>query len=396
MNIMEVIMLMSRVSLLLCLGLGLLSSLCSYIHSDASWKELESDAITGAYGDLAWKSGGLLGVRRTLLYTPDVVEENKQPIAVVVVHGTFAADSEDYYQNARYFFPDIQEYGRQLAVKEKVPVKVIFYRWSGYENHLYRCEAGKHLAQVINKHADHKIITVAHSHGGNVVNYASNYITNSIDLMIHFAVPVVHENDVYKPNNFKMLCSFYSTSDLIQLLGATDAHRGWQGARKMWQIPLFTFRGYSVNNVGPAAGKVINIRTQINGCDADHTDIKYCMPAVSKVLDTISEKYPLHDDLCLNVDFRQQNPEHQVLLAIREPKKGTAENESLYKAELAYSDTQRELYKKLYDVDMAMARPRLRFLSSVFINTLLLVPRVRWLFHKYQLYKAAPLVPKAA
>ncbi len=367
----------------------IVSSLILSLYGAVTWKEFTSEDIAGAYGMLAWKAPQLLGVRRTLLYTPEEIE-SKEPIALIVVHGTFAAESKEYQNEAQYFFPGVKVYAQKLADEYKAPVRLVFYRWSGYDGHNYRYEAGKHLAQVIDEHHGHRIITIAHSHGGNVVNYASNHIKGKIDLMIHFGTPVIAGDQSYRPSNFTMLCNFYSSSDLIQLLGATDAHKAWRGAMKMWYTPLTTFRNYCLENVGSEAGRVINVSTQINGYDADHSDIKNIVSEMPAVIRNFTEHYQLHNDFHLNVDLRHNNAKYKILCALKNPKKDT--EDAIIEQEMRRSEEQKALYRKLYSKEMGSVLPRLRYLSSLAFNTLLLVPRIRSLCERYKFYKFAPFM----
>ena len=78
-----------------------------------------------------------------------------------------------------------------LCQAEQCPATIFVYRWSGYNNDQARKEAGALLATLIDKLDHCKIITMAHSHGGNVANFASNLIKTKIDLMVHCAVPII-------------------------------------------------------------------------------------------------------------------------------------------------------------------------------------------------------------
>lgn len=365
------------------------SSFIVSLFGAVSWQELTNDDIATTYGTLAWKAPHLLGIRRTLLYTPEEIE-SKEPIALIVVHGTFAAESKEYQNEARYFFPGVKTYAQKLADEHKTPVRLIFYRWSGYDSHQHRHEAGKHLAQVIDEHHGHRIITIAHSHGGNVVNYASNHIKDKIDVMIYFGTPVITGEAVYRPSNFTMLCNFYSPSDLIQLLGATDAHKAWRGALKMWHTPLMSFRNYCLENVGTQAGRVVNVCTQINGYDADHSDIKNIVSQMPAIMRNFTEHYQLHDDFNLNVDMRHSNSKYKVICALKKANKDQAD--AAIEKEIKRSEEQKELYRKLYSKEMGSVLPRLRYLSSLAFNTLILVPHIRSLCERYKFYKFAPFM----
>lgn len=90
------------------------------------------------------------------------------PIVAVLVHGTFARDSE-------WCRPD-SEFRADLNRWLGGNVRFVRFRWSGWNLHRARIKAGTrlatHLARVVSAYPTAKIVVIGHSHGGNVIRYA--------------------------------------------------------------------------------------------------------------------------------------------------------------------------------------------------------------------------------
>ena len=278
----------------------------------------------------------------------------------------------------------MQECAEQIANERFLPAKIVYYRWSGFNTPLARKEAGELLAKIIDTHDGHEIITIAHSHGGTVVNYASNIINTRIEVMAHFAVPVLVEEDVFKPNKFKLLCNFYSLSDIVQLIGATSITTALKASIRHSIATLASSREYSPQAIGPQGGRVVNIRTRFNGYETDHSAIKNAIVVFPQILDALTRNYTLHDKFDLNVDRNVKD--YPVLLMVRSEKNETEDASK----EALHSLGQKELYKQRYGKDVGLAPSRLSYFSEVVANTLLLIPSVRSVCQGYNFDKFLP------
>ncbi len=355
-------------------------SFCGFYQGAHAWEHMAFLDIVNTYGDLAYKKGTHCGIEQVYTHVPEGTE-HKQPLLFIVVHGTYASANPDYYAN---YYTRVQVCAQQLACERKTPVKIIFYRWSGFNTPLARKEAGDILAKIINEHEGLEIITIAHSHGGTVVNYASNIIKNQIELMVHYAVPVIVENEIFRPSNFRLLCNFYSLTDIIQLIGAHSVTTALKESIKYSIASLAAQREYSAQTVGNNAGRVVNIRTRFHGYETDHSAIKNAIVVLPHVLDNLTSKYRLHDQLELNVDVTQK--EYPILLMARTEK---TENEDASQ-EASHSMSQKEIYKKQYGREIGAAPSRLSYFSEIVANTLLLIPTIRSLCSGYNFDKYVP------
>ena len=114
--------------------------------------------------------------------------------------------------------------------------------------------------------------------------------------MAHFAVPVLVENDLFKPNKFRLLCNFYSLTDIVQLIGATSITYALKASIRNPIASLAASREYTRDTVGSEPGRIINIRTRFHGCETDHCTIKNAIAVLPQVLDALSTSYTVHNE----------------------------------------------------------------------------------------------------
>ena len=89
---------------------------------------------------------------------------------VVIIHGSFASTTT-WPQPDGDFFKELENQAQQLGQK------VISFCWSGIPTDQEIIKGGKMLAQLIMSYpTGEEIIVVGHSHGGNVINVASQLL----------------------------------------------------------------------------------------------------------------------------------------------------------------------------------------------------------------------------
>jgi hypothetical protein len=94
----------------------------------------------------------------------------------ILVHGTFDSAESDrgdsWWQQGSVFRQKLED----QADAEGAAVDA--FRWSGENRHQARVKAGRELARMVRSvvRDDREVRIIAHSHGGNVVNYALNHI----------------------------------------------------------------------------------------------------------------------------------------------------------------------------------------------------------------------------
>lgn len=275
------------------------------------WQSLSQIQIEEKFGNLAYKGLTPCGIRTNEYYVPYNVAPAGKRTVVVVIHGTFVPDTGDYYDPKATFYQYVREFARVQAERDCSPIEVISLRWTGKNISADRQNGAVYLASVLNNlYADAKIITIAHSHGCNLVNCASRMLSPNvlIDHIINIATPVREGNEnKFRPLNFKQLTQFYSTGDSIAALGSVTA-KSALCAINPW------YKGSTRKYTQRDGCRITNIRTQINGQEVGHVDIKGVITYLQDILDARDTHYLFNNDLDLNLD------EHNgVLLSIRRP-----------------------------------------------------------------------------
>lgn len=89
---------------------------------------------------------------------------------VILVHGTFSCEENWCKPNGKFY-----------TILEKQACflnhKLVPFTWSGSLSHKARVQAAECLARIILSYEDEPIIVVGHSHGGNIINLASQVLS---------------------------------------------------------------------------------------------------------------------------------------------------------------------------------------------------------------------------
>ena len=105
----------------------------------------------------------------TLLFTTHI------KAIVIIVHGSFAAKS-DWYKPGGNFYKELE-----LAAK-LLNQKVTYFSWSGLPTEIEIIKGAEGLAKtILNYPENEEIIVIGHSHGGNVINFASQLLSDPIE-----------------------------------------------------------------------------------------------------------------------------------------------------------------------------------------------------------------------
>jgi hypothetical protein len=89
---------------------------------------------------------------------------------VILVHGTFAKE-EDWYRPGGDFYKELEK--RAFLKKHHL----VSFMWSGRLNDKARVKGAESLAKLIVSYPkEEEVILVGHSHGGNVINFASKLL----------------------------------------------------------------------------------------------------------------------------------------------------------------------------------------------------------------------------
>ncbi len=286
------------------------------------------------------------GIRNAFFYSPTTINYSVKPIVVIVVHGTGfdfslplgflryqrgGALTKDYFDIEAANFKGILTYAKAQADKAHTSAQVVSFQWSGANNSAIRIHAGHILKKlVLERYKEFRIITLSHSHGGNVVNVASSLKDSPfIDTMIQIATPVRDpqtDSGIYVPQNFGTLFQFWSSDDWVVPFGAVSSW-GDVFSSMLFTDPTRNIRKFVLSAkageelaragynhlIGRPVGLVYNIRTQIDGELPGHSAIKLLAPYLISVCNTILGHYKLHTDLDLNIETKT----HESFISIR-------------------------------------------------------------------------------
>ena len=93
---------------------------------------------------------------------------------IILIHGSFAANAK-WYGPSGNFYKTLEQSAKQFNQK------VISFSWSGIPQNIEIIKGSEKLAQLILSYPENEeIILIGHSHGGNVINFASRLLFDPI------------------------------------------------------------------------------------------------------------------------------------------------------------------------------------------------------------------------
>jgi hypothetical protein len=337
-------------------------------------------------GAFAWNTLTHQGVQCSFNYCPRTVVAGAQPVAVILVHGTWATADNDEFSST--VLTSLQGSMANIAESWRAPVKLLSFGWSGANTDEARMAAGQKLALLIRQALNgYKIVVLDHSHGGNAVKHATQYLDKPIDLVIHTGSPVIQGAGAgfyaVEEGKINLELNFISHEDTVHILGgnqlidvAKDSVSDlFNKARNAFQWTGFVNPptskpinyAWGWNHMFSGVRKIagINVRTLYKGYGPDHGLIKHvvvrALPIILQMLDThygklikFAKEQKASIDFDLNVDFEVPMQEYQVILAIRKEHS----NELLkqygerFKEEMLFSDYQKKAFKLIYKRDI--------------------------------------------
>ena len=197
-------------------------------------------------------------------------QNNGEEAVIVLVPGTFAGESRSYDDLNSVLYQSVLKFAKDYATSHNFSgISVISFRWTGANADVDRVQAGYSLNRfvldpLLTKSSDNPdgfhVVTIAHSHGCNAINVATQFLRNlqpvdpsdtkeaavkaflanreqpnsllaspnfrPIELMIQLSSPIMedfpaeqnkHIYSIYTPAAFKRLVQFYGTADLVQM-----------------------------------------------------------------------------------------------------------------------------------------------------------------------------------
>lgn len=230
-----------------------------------------------------------------------------EPIFYILVHGTFSAEDDtpvperNFWGEAEFIERVPRDFFGEGSNFEKAPFRFAF-GWSGAWDDNKRKKDGEKFAAGIRyfkrMFPKSRIICLGHSHGGNILNAASQHLKSddAMDYVIELATPVLTYNakkeqfdksSGYYPNanGIGTLMLFYSEMDFVQSLGA--GHTSYK------------------RRFGPIAGiDLYNVRLRkLRGKDDLHIRMhdRVIGKKILSLCDTIKKKYRRNKNLIADI-----------------------------------------------------------------------------------------------
>jgi hypothetical protein len=247
------------------------------------------------------------------LHLPMIRLCRADPIIFYVVHGTWSDGNPEYFDQSCEEFQATIEFVRELAERYAQPVEIVSFRWSGEDSIEARQEGGDRLRKLTDRHYQTNngysvVWAYCHSHGGNIVNIASQDV--AFDTCIYCATPVVEGTlRMYRPLYIKRLYHMYATSDPIQQAGSFDRRS---------LSTFFAHRGNGRVYQAQEDKRILNMRLQCDGKGPGHMAVKNAMRRMWKIMDITEDNYYFHNHLDVNIasDLHGLNA-HEPMISIR-------------------------------------------------------------------------------
>ena len=121
---------------------------------------------------------------------------------VIVVHGSFASQ-EAWHQPEGDFFSELEKQARMLNHK------TISFCWPGIPTTATIVASGQTLAKLILSYPPtEQIMVIGHSHGGNVINIASQLLNTAATNTFNtdFLLSLTHTTRKHEPALFELFC----------------------------------------------------------------------------------------------------------------------------------------------------------------------------------------------
>lgn len=244
----------------------------------------------------------------------------KKPV-IFIMHGTFAANSPEYKSDENILFQQTKYLAQSIANDQNVPVEVYSFGWNGVNTNEARIDAGVEFANFVSTYFpedEYCDIYIGHSHGGNVLfHFAKTVRYDRVPfMMVTLATPIRKD---FITDNVNYLFQFYTEGDLIQYIGSYEITRRnstgtgehVQAYRKVLRddidkLGYFAHNG-RYNDVKIYATKVLHNGQTPKGGIKSHSDLKYLIAALPRVLDKLI-RYDANSEFVLNVELNETKP----------------------------------------------------------------------------------------
>lgn len=298
-------------------------------------------------------------------FIPDECDNLSEKVVISMVHGTFV-HADDYLPGKKdikkeegKIFRALIGYAQSKAAEFNKPVVLWVFKWDGSNSQEGRIKGGKSYAKIHNRffslpqwYDTH----IAHSHGGNVITYASGKLWRKAKKVYLFATPPrAGEDKRFEPRNIEQLILFWTDLDLVQVLGSLKAD-------SYTALLMSPFDQNSSRKLKNDTADVRNTRVLIDGWGCGHSSIKNVLWVLAEVEKKIAEDFPYHADLQLNLitkpEIQAQFRDKKLLMAVRGEQLAwniVEKNAAIQKAvnnSLKHSNNIKKIFEEQYGYEM--------------------------------------------
>ena len=252
--------------------------------------------------------------RKTSYHSSQAGHVVKKPV-LFIVHGTFAAKSDEYLSDKHILFQQTKYMAQSIANDQNVPVEVYSFGWNGSNDNVSRMDAGVELANFVNTFfpkEEYCDFYIGHSHGGNVIFHFAKTVryTRTPHTVITLATPIRKD---FITDNINYLFEFYTEGDFVQYAGSYEMTSRNGSGTSHSQSPRKVLRsdieklGYFKNNhrfdeVKIYASKVLHNKKTPSGMIKSHSDLKYMISILPRIIDDLLRHKP-NSEFTVNIDL---------------------------------------------------------------------------------------------
>jgi len=250
-------------------------------------------------------------VNRIILCRPSGELVTESPLVLWLIHGTWAAQSPEFFDPSDETYQMFLAFGEELACRKKRPIEIVSYTWDSADSYEARRLGGTTLRfisesffGVSSGYGPHWV--VSHSHGTNVALLASQEVC--FEAIVSLAAPVLEA--IYSPLYVGTFYHFYSLSDFVQKLGSFDR----RSAKRMLGL---SGNGRFFQKESPYT-TTYSFRVMFDGGEPAHLNLKRLISYFWDIVDTRESLYKHYTHFDLDISFHARAHEPFVLLSGRE------------------------------------------------------------------------------
>lgn len=234
-------------------------------------------------------------------------------IVIVYVHGTYSQQLRDtsLESMATEHESQITILAQQLALTEQATVKVVYFQWSGGPLLSDRQTAGRDLASILSNCPADQLITLSHSHGGNVVFHAADNLKlheKTIHQAVLLGCPALDQGIKPHDNNINNIVNIYGDADFVGSVGS------------LANTLNVTQRNSSATTTSlrKIMDNAVNIKLKIQGDDLQHREtVPHGIQNLPIIMRLLNGEYAHCHEVIVNVHDKNHNrspfPDYEIM-----------------------------------------------------------------------------------